>query len=163
MDTKQTTLSRTRIFRLKTQGYLTQSDCEISELAFGNRFAFIVCGLIVAFGVASANITVLAVMALVAFGGVILPYHPLDYIYNHVLRTMINKPKLPPRSKQLKFTCIVATIWLIGTIYLFYTDFTVAGYIAGGLLFMVALIVSTTDFCIPSMIYNFLFKIKIEK
>ena len=162
MEPKHSMLSRTRIQRLKVQGYFNHSDSEISELAFGNRFAFIVCGSIVALGVATANVPILAAMTLVAFGGVILPYHPFDYVYNHLLRSMMNKPKLPPRSMQLKFTCVVATLWLVGTIFLFYSGFAIAGYVAGGLLVIVAFIVSTMDFCIPSTIYNFLFKVKIE-
>lgn len=153
-------LSTNRINFLKAQGYCNLSDVDISELAFGNRFAYIVCGSIVAVAVATAHIPTLVVMTVVAFLGIILPYHPFDYIYNHLLRGMLNKPKLPPRSKQLKFACIIATLWLIATTYLFYTGSTIAGYILGGLLVTVAFIVSTTDFCIPSMIYNFIVKIK---
>ena len=162
MKINQQLLSKSRIHRLKVQGYFNYSDAEISEFAFGNRFAFIVCSSITAFGVASSNLPVLAAMTLIALFGVILPYHPFDYIYNYILRSMINKPKLPPRSKQLKFTCGVATIWLAGTMSLFYNGLAISGYVIGGLLVTVAFIVSTTDFCIPSNIYNLLFKIKIE-
>jgi hypothetical protein len=154
-------LSETRINRLKVQGYSTNSDAELSELAFGNRFAYILCSTILAIGVATANIPILIAMTIVAFLGIILSYHPFDYIYNHVLRNMLSKPKLPPRSKQLKFACIIATLWLIGTILLFYSGLFVAGYVIGGLLFSVAFLVSTTDYCIPSTIYNFIFKVKV--
>lgn len=160
MTANHSLLSSNRINFLKAQGYYTLSDVEISELAFGNRFAYIVCGSIVAVAVATAHIPTLVAMTVVAFLGIILPYHPFDYIYNHLLRGMLNKPKLPPRSKQLKFACVIATLWLIATTYLFYTSSTIAGYILGGLLVTVAFIVSTTDFCIPSMIYNFIVKIK---
>lgn len=163
METKQPGLSKTRICRLKAQGYFNHSDSEISELAFGNRFAFIICSALVGLGVATAHIPILAAMALIALGGVILPYHPFDYIYNHVVSGLLNKPKLPPRSKQLKFACIIATTWLSGTIFLFYGSYALAGYIAGALVFTVAFIVSATDFCIPSTIYNFLFKVKVDK
>jgi hypothetical protein len=161
MTTNHRLLSSTRINNLKAQGYRSYSDSELSALAFGNRFAYIVCGAIVAIAVAAANIPTLVAMTIVAFFGIILPYHPFDYIYNHVLRGMLNKPELPPRSKQLKFACIVATLWLIATTYLFYAGFVIAGYVLGGLLVAVAFIVSTTDFCIPSMIYNFIFKVKV--
>lgn len=93
--------------------------------------------------------------------GVVLPYHPFDYIYNHLVRRVLDKPRLPRRSNQLKFACGVATIWIAATIYLFYYGFAMAGYVAGGMLFSVAFLVSTTDICIPSIIYNFLFKIKV--
>jgi len=160
MTTDHQLLSATRIKFLKAQGYCDLSDDEISELAFGNRFAYIVCGSIVAVAVATAHIPTLIAMMVVAFLGVILPYHPFDYIYNHLLRGMLNKPKLPPRSKQLKFTCVIATLWLFATTYLFYSGLTNAGYVLGGLLVAVAFIVSATDFCIPSTIYNFIFRIK---
>lgn len=163
MEEKQANLSRSRINRLKAQGYLKHSDKEISELAFGNRFAFIICSTLVGLGVATANVPILVGMALIALGGVILPYHPFDYIYNHIVSGLIDRPKLPPRSKQLKFACIIATVWLAGTVFLFYSGFMTSGYIVGALLFMVAFTVSTTDFCIPSTIYNFLFKVKIYR
>jgi hypothetical protein len=160
MTTDHQRLPATRIKFLKAQGYSNLSDDDISELAFGNRFAYIVCGSIVAVAVATAHIPTLIAMMVVAFLGVILPYHPFDYIYNHVLRGMLNKPKLPPRSKQLNFTCVIATLWLFATTYLFYSGHTNAGYVLGGLLVAVAFIVSATDFCIPSTIYNFIFRIK---
>ena len=156
-------LSKSRINRLKVQGYMKYSDQEISTYAFGNRFAFVLCGSIVALGVALADIRVLAAMTIIALGGVLLPYHPFDYLYNAVVAKLLNKPQLPPRSVQLKFSCLVATVWLIGTIGLFYYGYTLAGYIVGSLLLMVAFIVSSTDFCIPSTIYNFIFNIKIDK
>ncbi len=160
MTTNHQLLSTTRIKFLKAQGYYNLSDAEISELVFGNRFAYIVCGSIVAIAVATAHIPTLIAMTIVAFLGIILPYHPFDYIYNHMLRSLLNKPKLPPRSKQLKFTCVIATLWLTATIYLFYADLAIAGYVLGGLLVAVAFIVSATDFCITSTIYNFIFKVK---
>lgn len=160
MTTNHQLLSTTRINFLKAQGYCNLSDAEISELAFGNRFAYIVCGSIVAIAVATAHIPTLIAMTIVAFFGIILPYHPFDYIYNHVLRSMLNKPELPPRSKQLKFACVIATLWLIATTYLFYAGSDIAGYVLGSLLVAVAFIVSVTDFCIPSMIYNFIFMAK---
>lgn len=160
MEKNQQLLSTTRIKFLKAQGYCNLSDAIISELAFGNRFAYIVCGSIVAVSVATAHIPTIIAMTVIAFLGILLPYHPFDYIYNHVLRGILNKPELPPRSKQLKFTCAIATLWLIATIYLFYSGRSTAGYILGSLLVTVAFIVSATDFCIPSTIYNFIFKVK---
>jgi len=114
---------------------------------------------ILAIGVAAANNPTLMAMSIFAFFGIVLAYHPFDYIYNHLLRGMKNKPKLPPRSKQLKFACTIATVWLIAIIYLFYAGLAVPRYINGGLMASIAFIVSTTDFCIPSTIHNFIFKV----
>ncbi len=161
METKK--LSVARINRLKAQGYLKETDREICDLAFGHRFALITCTSFVGIGVATASVPILTAMAIVAFGGIILPNHPFDYIYNFILRGFLHKPKQPPRSKQLKFACTIATSGLAITAWLFYAGYTTAGYIVGGALFLVAFTVSTSDLCIPSMIYNFLFGVKVSK
>jgi hypothetical protein len=72
MATNPQLLSETRINRLKVQGYSNYSDAQLSELAFGNRFAYIVCVTILAIGVATANIPTLIVMTSVAFFGIAL-------------------------------------------------------------------------------------------
>jgi len=161
MSKEQYTVSPVRIHRLKVQGYCNLKDDEISKLAFGNRFAYILCSAVLLTGIITSNIPLLSIMFFIALFGILLPYHPFDYIYNGVLSNQMNKPKLPARSKQLKFACIIAVSGIALIIYLFYTGLTLAGYIAGGLLFSVAFLVSTTDICIPSMIYNFIFKVKI--
>jgi len=157
MNTNYQLLSTTRINRLKAQRYFNYSDAEIS--AFGNRFAYTLCGAIVASGVATANIPIIGAMTIVVFLGVVLPYHPFDYIYNNVLRNLLQKPKLPRRSKQIKFACTIATLWLIATSSLFYVGFATAGFVIGGLLVSVAFLVITTDFCIPYTVYNLIFKV----
>jgi hypothetical protein len=96
-------------------------------------------------------------MLLVATFGFILPYHPFDYIYNYMLAKAMGKPKIPPRSEQLKFACTIASIWIATTIYLFFDGFMIAGYTMGAMLLIIAYLVSYLDFCIPSIIYKFLF------
>lgn len=161
MKNKQYIISPARIHRLKVQGYCNFKDDELSKLAFGNRFAYILCDSVLLIGIVTSNIPLLSILFFIAIFGIVLPYHPFDYIYNGLLSNPMNKPKLPPRSKQLKFACIIASTGIASTIFLFYTGLTLAGYIAGGLLFFVAFLVSTTDICIPSIIYNFIFKVKI--
>lgn len=161
MKNQEYTTSPARIHWLKVQGYCNFKDDELSKLAFGNRFAYILCSSVLLIGIATSNIPLLSIMFFIAISGILLPYHPFDYIYNGLLSNLMNKPKLPPRSKQLKFACIIATFGIGSTIFLFYTGFDLAGYITGGLLFFVAFLVSTTDICIPSIIYNFIFKVKI--
>lgn len=84
----------------------------------------------------------------------ILPNHPFDYFYNTVIRHLIGRPALPPRSAQMKFACGIASIWLLLIILLFMTGFERAGQLLGIVLIMVASLVSTTDICIPSIVYN---------
>jgi hypothetical protein len=162
METEKVGLSIKRLHGLRTQGYCNYSDSKLSELAFGNRFAYSACSLILLIGIGLSNIPILSTMLVISIFGVILPNHPFDYIYNNLLANLLNKPLLPPRSKQLKFACSLSAVWLAATIYLFYTGRTVAGYLVGGLQFLVALLVSTMDICIPSIIYNYLFKYEVK-
>ena len=163
MKTNTVKLTTVRLGRLRAQGYLSQSDEELSNLAFGNRFAYRACVTILIFGVALANIPLLAIMMFIAFMGVVLPNHPFDYVYNHLLSKRMKKPQLPPRSAQLKFACMLATPWIGVIIYLFHNDMLLAGYIVGSMLIGTALLVATIDFCIPSVIYNALYKRQISR
>jgi hypothetical protein len=154
-------ISQQRLKRLKVQGYCNRTDAEISEFSFGNRFAYIICSTVLLIGLITTNTTILLTLMMIAFLGIILPNHPFDYIYNFILASKMNKPKLPPRSRQLKFACTIATIGLGLTVYLFYAGYLTAAYILGVTLLFVASLVSITDICIPSIIYNFIFKVKI--
>lgn len=160
MKTTEMNLSATRISRIRAQGYQTQTDAEINALAFGNRFAYRLCSTILALGVLLSNIPILSAMMIIAFGGVVLPNHPFDYIYNYFLADRMQKPKLPPRSRQLKFACTVATLWIGATIYLLSVGMTTAACVMGLSLIVVAGLVSTIDFCIPSIIFNAVVKPK---
>ncbi len=148
--------------RLEVQGYYGFTDCELNDFKFGFRFAYYVCGSLVVLGLILSNQKILIAAMIVAFFGSLPPNHPFDYLYNYVIRHLINKPKIPPRSNQGRFACGIATVWMSGIIYLFYAGLNVWGYIAGGILVSIASLVSVLDICIPSMIYNFLFKRKLE-
>ena len=157
MSTNKTKLPNYRIHWIKEQGYFHKTDAEVEALAFGNRFAFRLCTTFLLIGWITANVWILGGMMLVAFLGIVLPHHPFDYIYNHLLSERMGKPKLPRRSNQLKFACSLATI-LIGVIIgLFASGMTTAGYVFGGTIMIIPILVSTIDLCIPSKIYNALF------
>ena len=157
MKRKTKELSAVGLKRLRAQGYTSQSDQELCQLAFGNRFAYQSCVTILIIGVTLSSIPILTVMTFVALLGVILPNHPFDYLYNLVLSKRMKKPQLPPRSAQLKFACTIATLWIGTTTYLFYQGMMISGYVIGGLLIGTVMLVATIDFCVPSIVYNALF------
>jgi hypothetical protein len=51
----------------------------------------------------------------------------------------------------------VGAVWLIVTGWAFQSGAIVTGYVLGGMLTLVGLLVSTTDICIPSLIYRTMF------
>ena len=151
-------ISPVRRKRFETQGYNGFTDSELNDFKFGIRFAYYLCGSLVLLGLLFTNMKILCAVLVIAIVGTLPPYHPFDYLYNLGIRHLINKPKMPPRSNQGRFACAMAAVWLVGIIYLFYAGLNVWGYIAGGVLVFVAALVSILDICIPSMIYNFLFR-----
>jgi len=161
MKNYEKSLSPQRLYRIREQGYSIQTDKELSELAFGNRFAYILCTTILLVGVTTANIPLLIIMNIIALLGVLLPNHPFDYIYNLLISKLLSKPTLPPRSAQLQFSCSVATIWITATILLFHVEMMVAGYVMGATLILIAALLSTLDLCIPSIMYNKIFGYKL--
>jgi hypothetical protein len=66
----------------------------------------------------------------------------------------MNKPKVPKRSKQLKFACTIATAWIGVTIYLLYSGSIVSSTVLGVALVLTASSAAFLDFCVPSFIYN---------
>jgi hypothetical protein len=114
-------------------------------------------------GLLLTNPWILTIIMTIAFFGVLLPYHPFDYLYNYGIRHIINKPPIPPRTNQVKFACGIASVWLFGIILLFHYGLYIEGYIAGAIIATIATLVATTDICIPSMIYNALFRREPQK
>lgn len=150
----QKVISRKRIERIRAQGYQNYTPFEISRMAFGNRFAYILCTVISAYGIITFSAPTVFLMFIVAFLGVVLPYHPFDYIYNHILSSKLKKPKIPERSPQLKFACTMASIFLALTAFLYHIEYNTIGLVIGSTLLVIAFLVSTLDYCIPSIIYN---------
>lgn len=143
--------------RLHNQGYQNLSDVELSEHHFGIRLAYWVCSILAIAALVTGNVWFVLAVAMVAFLATIPPYHPVDYIYNYGVRQFLAKPKLPPRTNQARFACGIASVWLVATAYFIADGQTVTGNILGFSLVAVGLLVASTDICIPSMMYNFLF------
>ena len=160
MKTSNNILSKLRLKRLRAQGYFNYNDQELSNMAFGIRFAYRLCVGVILTAAFTQSIEIFSFMLVVAFFGTVTSSHPFDHIYNFVLSKRMNKPRIPGRAVQLKFACGMATVWLGATVYLMAIGSTSAGVILGGTLGLVALLPSTIDLCVPSTIYNSIFKRK---
>jgi hypothetical protein len=108
-------------------------------------------------GTVLASPTVLWILMPIAALAALFPVHPFDLIYNHGIRYLRDTGPLPKRRAQSRFACGVGAVWLVATALAFQSGALITGYVLGGALTGVALLVSTTDICIPSMIYNALF------
>jgi hypothetical protein len=101
---------------------------------------------------------ILWVLTPIAALAALFPVHPFDLIYNYGIRYLRNTGPLPKRRAQSRFACGIGAVWSVATAWAFQSDALIVGYILGEALTGIAVLVSTTDICIPSMIYNVLFR-----
>ncbi len=144
--------------RLEIQGYEGFDDSTLGEVGSWLRFSPAICTVIMGLGTVLASPIILWALIPIALLGAALPFHPFDLIYNYGIRHLTHTKPLPNHGAPRRFACALATIWLLVTGWAFHSDSMILGYILGGSLTLTAFIVSTTDFCIPSHIYRFLFK-----
>lgn len=147
-----TTLSPTTKGRLRVQGF-TADEAWLAEVAPWLRFSPALCATFAAVGTVTASPAILLALAATALLGAILPFHPFDLLYNYGIRFAVRKRPLPPNGAPRRFACGIAALWLIATALLFANGEATAGYVLGALFVAVAGLVSTTDICIPSMIF----------
>lgn len=152
-----TTLSIQTRKRLNIQGLADVDDAALAPVAPWLRMAFGGCAVLAAAGTVLASPTILWLLTAIAALAALFPVHPFDLVYNHGIRHLTKTGALPKRRAQTRFACGVGAIWLVATALAFQSGSLILGYVLGGALTSIALLVSTTDICIPSMIYNAVF------
>jgi hypothetical protein len=150
-------LSSCTLRRLDIQGFDTVEERALARVAPWLRLAFGFCALLAAVGTALTSPTILLILALIAVLAAALPVHPFDLIYNHGIRHLTGTGPLPKRGAPNRFACGLGAVWLLVTAWSFSSGHAVLGCTLGAALTAVALLVSTTDICIPSMICRLLF------
>ena len=153
---RQTLTPRTRRL-LEIQGFDAVDVVELAPVAPWLRLAFGLCGLLGGVGTLLASPTILLVLALIAALAAASPVHPFDLIYNHGIRHFTGTGPLPKRGAPTRFGCGMGAVLVLVTAWAFSAGHQVAGYALGGALTFVVLLVSTTDICIPSLIYRSIF------
>jgi len=153
---RQTLTPRTRRL-LEIQGFDAVDVRELAPVAPWLRLAFGLCGLLGGVGTLLASPTILLVLALIAALAAASPVHPFDLIYNYGIRYLTGTGPLPRRGAPTRFGCGMGAVLVLVTAWAFSAGHQVAGYALGGALTFVVLLVSTTDICIPSLIYRSIF------
>src|SRR5438128_11584281 len=133
--------------RLAAQGYCDLDEPALREIGPWLRWSPALCTTVMATGTILGSPVVLLGLAPLAALGAALNRHPFDYLYNGIVRHLTKTRPLPPHAAQRRFACGVASVWLVGTAWAFHIGDTQLGYVLGGSLTAVALLVSTTHFC----------------
>jgi hypothetical protein len=142
---------------LDIQGFDTVDVQELGRVAPWLRLAFGLCAVLGGLGTVLASPAILLTLTPVAALAAALPVHPFDLIYNYGIRHLTGTGPLPRRGVPSRVGCGMGAVFLLVTAWAFSAGHVVAGYAIGGMLTFVAPLVSTTDICIPSMIYRSIF------
>ncbi len=150
-------LTETTRRRLDIQGFERIEDGALARVAPWLRLAFGLCAVMAGVGTALASPTLLLLLVPIAALAAVFPVHPFDLIYNYGIRFMTGTPPLPRRGAPSRFACGLGAMWLVATTWVFQAGHPILGYVLGGLLTAVAVLVSTIDVCIPSLVYRSIF------
>lgn len=143
--------------RLDIQGFERVEDQALAEVAPWLRLAFAGCALMAGVGTAMASPTILLALVPIAALAALFPVHPLDLLYNHGIRFLTKTGPLPHRGAPSRFACGMGAVWLLVVAWAFRSGHPVVGYTLGSVLTAVAVLVSTVDVCIPSLVYRSVF------
>ena len=152
-----TTLTPTKKRRLEIQGFTEVDQGVLAETAPWLGFPYGICAILAAVGTALASPAVLLSLTFFSAWGAASSVHPFDYIYNYGIRHVTGTGPFPKRGVPGRFACGLGTVWLVATAGAFYSGMMLTGYILGVLLVLVAGLVGTTHFCIPSLTYRSIF------
>ena len=150
------TLTSRTLHRLDVQGFDAVGRQRLAEVAPWLRLTFGLCALLAGIGTVTASPLLLLALAPIAALGAALPVHPFDLVYNHGIRHLTGTGPLPTRGAPSRFACRMGAAWLLVTAWAFSAGHATLGYALGGTLTATAILVSTTDICIPSMVYRLL-------
>jgi len=151
------TLTSRTLHRLDVQGFDTVEEQRLAEVASWLRLTFGLCALLAGIGTATASPIFLLALAPIAALGAAFPVHPFDLFYNHGIRHLTGTGPLPRRGAPGRFACGMGAAWLLVTAWAFSAGHATLGYVLGGTLTAIAALVSTTNICIPSMVYRLVF------
>ena len=140
--------------RLDIQGLEAVDDAWLAEVGPWLGLAFGLCATLAAVGTAAASVGTLWVLVSIATLAVVSPVHPFDLVYNWGIRHLRGTRSLPLRGAPTRFACGMGAVWLLATIWAFSSGQMTLGYLLGAALTGVALLVATTNICIPSMVYQ---------
>ena len=143
--------------RLDIQGFERVDERALAQVAPWLRLAFGLCAAMAGVGTAMGSPTILLLLVPVASLAALFPVHSFDLIYNYGIRFLTGTLPLPRRGAPSRFACGLGAVWLVASAWVFHTGHPVAGYALGGLLTGVAVLVTTTDICIPSLVYRSIF------
>ena len=139
---------------MKLRAFADSTNAALEELAPWMRWTYTLGTLVTLISVVTTSPAVLWSLAAITSVGIVLPFHPFNLLYNYGFRYVTGTRPSPNSGPQRHFVFVVATVWLVAAGWAFYLSADIVGFALGVPLILVAALASTTNFCIPSFIYN---------
>ena len=143
-----------RLRRFQIQGADNIDEVTVAEVGNWLRLATAVCGVVAGIGTAAASPVILYALVPIAIAAAVFKTHPVDYLYNHLIRPLTGTRPLPKRGVPTRLACGIGGFVIIATAVSFSSGALLLGYFLGGQLVFVAGLTATTDICLPSIIYR---------
>ena len=151
------TSARTARRRVEAQGFTGLPDETVAGLDLALRLSPAICMTWAASGTALASPAALWALVPFALLGAILPGHPFDVLYNHLLRHRLGRESIPRYPRPRRFACLLASLFLMAAGGAFRAGQPAIGYAFGGSLTLAAFVNVSAGFCIPSFLYGMVF------
>ena len=137
------------------QGYTTFTNSELKQLEWGLRFTPAACSSLTLIGLVFQLPYLLMAVGVLGFWAFFAPAgHPMDMLYNNVVRPFFGAVRLPPNPLQRRLACLSAGMMNLCAAGLFMAGLVTAALIVGGALLVLQAIVIFTHFCVLSWMYE---------
>lgn len=144
---------------LRQQGYVGCSAEDLQRLKWGLRFTPSVCMAGCVVGMALQNPPIHFVLAGLGMVALVLPaHHPLDLLYNYVVRLLTGGPKLPPNPLPRRVACFLGGAMNLGIAICFIQSQPILAYAIGVMLVVLQIIVISSHFCVASWLIEIMGK-----
>ncbi len=140
--------------RFLVQGTQNIDEATIKEVGNWLRLALVFCATFAGLATILASPPIFYALLPVALAAAIFETHPVDHVYNHIIRRFTGTQPLPKRGIPTRVACGVGGLMMVATALAFSSGAMMLGYFLGGQLVLVASLAATTDICIPSIVYQ---------
>jgi hypothetical protein len=148
------TLSTTIRRWIEMQGVSGLDDAALAEIGPWLRLAPAICSALIA--VATFLALPILFWALMPLGLICAVFgtHPVNLLYNVGLRHLFGTRRIPRSGAPMRFSCLIAALWLGSTGIAFLVGVPLLGHALGAALVLATGVAATTSFCLGCFIYE---------
>ena len=149
-------IDQTTEARLALRGIEARDDEAYRRMLPWTKMAFALGGTQALIATTFADAATLWQMVPVAAAAVILPHHPVEYLYNFGIRHVTKTAPLPTNKAPVRFAFFMATLILAAAAWSFDKGIMWLGYLLGLQVALVSATFVVSSFCIPAAIWAFM-------